>query len=462
MVLWIGLDDTDSLRGMCTTFLATELVRELSTDLDLIGYPRIVRLNPNVPWKTRGNGALCVRFGRGRGEATLIGEIAGRSILSFPRSAGDDDPRSVVGRIERLVERWACFEDPTTNPAFVVFRRPPTARLYWRAVRRIISKEEALDAGRGLGLVREYKEGRGVIGATAATAWHPHDRTYEVLAYRHPIAWGTPRQVDPESVRRMDRAFPSTFNNYDHENARIVIAPRSPCPVLLGIRGDHVKDLVGALRTVRSEPADRWLIFETNQGTDDHVISALPIEPSTTVDFRGDVTRGPRTITGGHLIFSVDGYEVTAYEPSKQFREKVGSLFPEDRVRVIGSVRDSPRTVNLEKVQVLHLAEVTRKIANPTCPQCGKRMKSMGRAAPYRCARCGVRWPRSAEARESVPRRLSLGWYEPPVGSRRHLSKPLQRMADLVPSEKTSLEPARFRVPESDISLRSIGRLSRS
>ncbi|TLZ73059.1 MAG: hypothetical protein E6K14_06040 [Methanobacteriota archaeon] len=48
MVLWIGVDDTDSLQGMCTTFLATELVTELTKDRDLIGYPRLVRLNPNV------------------------------------------------------------------------------------------------------------------------------------------------------------------------------------------------------------------------------------------------------------------------------------------------------------------------------------------------------------------------------------------------------------------------------
>ena len=66
MPLYLGVDDTDSLRGMCTTFLATELVRDLR-EWDLIGYPRLVRLNPNIPWKTRGNGAICLRLGAGRG-----------------------------------------------------------------------------------------------------------------------------------------------------------------------------------------------------------------------------------------------------------------------------------------------------------------------------------------------------------------------------------------------------------
>ncbi len=39
MVLWIGVDDTDTLQGMCTTFLLTEIVRDLTQDLNLIRYP---------------------------------------------------------------------------------------------------------------------------------------------------------------------------------------------------------------------------------------------------------------------------------------------------------------------------------------------------------------------------------------------------------------------------------------
>src|SRR5881628_1099708 len=75
MVLWIGVDDTDSLQGMCTTFLAAEIVRDLTDDYDLVGFPRLVRLNPTIPWKTRGNGAICLRFGRGAGPRTWIAEL---------------------------------------------------------------------------------------------------------------------------------------------------------------------------------------------------------------------------------------------------------------------------------------------------------------------------------------------------------------------------------------------------
>ena len=50
-MLHIGIDDTDSIHGGCTTWVATEVIKELS-EFDLIGHPRLVRLNPNVPWKT--------------------------------------------------------------------------------------------------------------------------------------------------------------------------------------------------------------------------------------------------------------------------------------------------------------------------------------------------------------------------------------------------------------------------
>jgi tRNA(Ile2)-agmatinylcytidine synthase len=462
MVLWIGLDDTDSLGGMCTTFLATELVRDLTREFDLIGYPRLVRLNPNIPWKTRGNGALCLRIGMGRGSPQEVGWIDGRTIVRYPRSRGDPNEDVIVERVAGLVERWSRFEEETTNPAFVVLRKQPPPGSYWKAVRGVVAQSTVLESVKDLGQVRCYKNGRGVIGAAAAAAWRPRDRTYEILAYRSRELWGTRRRVDNGSVRSMDQRFPSTFNNYDYANDRVVIAPRTPCPILFGIRGDEPNDLRSAMESVAGESPERWLIFETNQGTDDHVVRTRVLHPWATVRREGRVTEPPRTIGGGHVVFRLDDLDVTAYEPSKQFRHVVRQLVVGDRVEVIGAVRNAPRTLNLEKLHVLRLAEVSRKLANPMCPRCRKRMKSMGHAAPYRCVRCGARQPRETEARGFVARGLSLGWHEPPVGSRRHLSKPLKRLVDRAASQRPSLEPARFPIPESDISLRRIGPLSRS
>ena len=120
---------------------------------------------------------------------------------------------------------------------------------------------------------------------------------------------------------------------------------------------------------------------------------------------------------------------MTAYEPSKQFRTIVRSLHPGDRVIAVGAVREVPRTLNLEKLRILYTARPARKAANPWCAGCGKRAKSVGKTGGFRCARCGRRFARKEAEWEMVPRDLAPGWYEPPVGARRHLSKPLKRMS---------------------------------
>src|SRR2546422_270822 len=166
----LGFDDTDSRRGGCTTYLATEFVREFE-DYDLLGYPRLVRLNPNVPWKTRGNGALYLRFGRGRGPSRVVGEIGGgRPVRAFPRgvTAKADDP--FEERVRAVFERNCAFDDPTTHPGYALLDRRPSPRLYWRAVRGIVTIEEAPANAEGCGRIRGEKDGRGRIGALAATS----------------------------------------------------------------------------------------------------------------------------------------------------------------------------------------------------------------------------------------------------------------------------------------------------
>ena len=59
MRLYIGLDDTDSAKKFCTTYLGLKIV-DLLKDFaaELIEFPKLIRLNPNVPYKTRGNAAV--------------------------------------------------------------------------------------------------------------------------------------------------------------------------------------------------------------------------------------------------------------------------------------------------------------------------------------------------------------------------------------------------------------------
>mgnify|MGYP001498087061 FL=1 len=102
-MLHIGIDDTDSIKGGCTTWLATEIIAELS-EFDLIGPPRLVRLNPNVPWKTRGNAAVALTFGKGVGSKTLVGEFGKEKIYMY--TTGRDmeyDKHAMLERISTLV-----------------------------------------------------------------------------------------------------------------------------------------------------------------------------------------------------------------------------------------------------------------------------------------------------------------------------------------------------------------------
>jgi tRNA(Ile2)-agmatinylcytidine synthase len=63
----IGLDDTDSKEGMCTTYLAAVLIEKLAAFARVEGYPLLVRLNPNIIYKTRGNAGNSHRVEKKRG-----------------------------------------------------------------------------------------------------------------------------------------------------------------------------------------------------------------------------------------------------------------------------------------------------------------------------------------------------------------------------------------------------------
>ena len=431
--MYLAFDDTDSIQGMCTTFLATEMMRALE-EHDLIGYPRLVRLNPAVPWKTRGNAALCLRFGRGGGARRLVGRIGERPIYSFDRCLEPADQGELLSIGGRLLEEWSRIKEGA-SPGLVVSVRPPRPALYWSAVRGVVQKAVVESELTAVGAqTHQLAGGRGVIGASAAMAWRPRDRTYEVLVYRSPERWGTPREVNTEDVAQLDRRFPSTFNNFDTSVGRTAIVPHSPCPILFGIRGDDPCDLVEAMATVRSEEKDRWLLYISNQGTDDHIVRRWStLEPGSSYLVRGKVIARPRTMSGGHAIFPLwttkaGVVECTAYEPSKTFRATIRQLIPGDEVEVMGELRGEPRTLNLEKLHLVHIAEEVRKVSNPICPNCGKSMKSVGKAGGYRCRKCGARADERSTTKEKVPRNLSPGWFEPPVCARRHISKPLKRM----------------------------------
>nr|MCR5853302.1 hypothetical protein [Methanophagales archaeon] len=69
----IGIDDTDSRKGMCTTYLCAVLVSEFREAGLSVSLPYLVRLNPCIPQKTRGNGAVCI-------DVSAAGRAIGKSM----------------------------------------------------------------------------------------------------------------------------------------------------------------------------------------------------------------------------------------------------------------------------------------------------------------------------------------------------------------------------------------------
>ncbi|MEM2192178.1 MAG: tRNA(Ile)(2)-agmatinylcytidine synthase [Candidatus Hadarchaeales archaeon] len=420
--LHVGIDDTDSKKGMCTTYVgAVAITRLREAGFQTIGFPKLIRLNPNIKWKTRGNCAISFS-------------------ISSPGRRLEEAKRIVLKTVAELAE----LEEKNTTPgvAFLSSQEIPKELVDFskRVVRDVIEIEEAEAVAEEVGAeLHKFKLGRGVVGALAAIG-HPLDTdpTFELIAYRTPENRGKPRKVDEASVVEMNRkTFPRTFDNLDPFTREIRITPHTPCPILYGIRGETPEAVEEAAQMVRVfEPIEQTIIYKTNQATDEHLIPAKisEITPGRSYSVNVKVISRPKVIPGGHVIFRVADetgeMDCAAYEPTRGFRDVVRQLLPGDLLVVHGGVKDKeglPLTLNLEKLEVIELAKPTIK-RNPLCESCGKRMKSEGRGKGYSCKKCGRKAPPSAAETIKIERHLPTGFFEVPPRARRHLSRPLIRM----------------------------------
>jgi tRNA(Ile2)-agmatinylcytidine synthase len=176
------------------------------------------------------------------------------------------------------------------------------------------------------------------------------------------------------------------------------------------------------------------VLYETNQGTDAHIILGRIGELVEDRSYRisGKVVSAPKTIEKGHVfldladpIDNVGRLVCAAFEPTKSFRGVVRKLLPGDRIEVWGSIRSG--TLNMERLDILQLSSSAVPQA-PSCPTCNRKMKSAGRDQGYRCRTCGTKAPGKVESR--TKRDIEVGLYEVPPSARRHLSKPLIRFED--------------------------------
>jgi tRNA(Ile2)-agmatinylcytidine synthase len=407
----IGIDDTDSReRGMCTTYIAARLADALAADDYAVQRRVLVRLNPAVEHKTRGNAALAIH------------------------ADVDPEPALELARAELDLAETA---DPKTNPGVVVAPGDPDAVSDRVAAfaSDAIRQRHAIDDARTL-LDREgfrsaaAGNGRGLIGALAAVgAWRAFEEwTYECISYREPDRWGTDRDIDYDSIfAAAAAAYPDAWDTVDRVEGRAVCVPRTPCPILHGIRGDDPESVCGLARRIESEPIERRSLFVTNQGTDAHLRDGTiaTVQDGRAYCLDGTVVAAPETREGGHVFFEIedDGVRLqcAAFEPTKRFRDRVRNLRVGDRITACGEVSDG--TLKLEKFAARDLVRTER--VTPTCPECGRSMESAGRGQGYRCRDCGT--STDGKAARPLDRDLEIGWYEVPPCARRHVAKPLIR-----------------------------------
>jgi len=415
-ILYVGIDDTDSSEGMCTTYIGALVMDELKHyGFQIKCHPRLIRLNPFAPFKTRGNGAIAFNLSLNSGKDA---EKAKKLILN---------------QVENLSE----LQHKNTNPGVVFYDGiiTPELKTYsMTTVQKIVTIEDAQKLAVQVGAqFHKFKNGRGIIGALAAIGYPLEDRTYELLAYRIPENYGKKRKINYKSVLEMNqKTYPQTFDNLDEDEDYIAIEPHTPCPILYGIRGETPEAVIkahGILKTC--ETIERIVVYATNQHTDNHL---LKIDHISQMDkckcyiAQGFVENSPKTIEGGHVIFNLKddsgSIDCAAYEPTKGFRDVVKNLKDGDLLKVYGGIGNKG-SLNLEKIHVLKLAKVYES-RNPIC-ECGKRMKSAGKNKGYKCMNCGFKLRYGTKNLIEVKRNIKKGFYEVPPAARRHLSKPLIR-----------------------------------
>jgi tRNA(Ile2)-agmatinylcytidine synthase len=410
LLFFVGLDDTDSVRGGCTTFIAYNLLKlSKKKGIRIIDFPRLIRLNPNVPWKTRGNAAV------------------GFSLYASSQEYVLREFTKIVTNTERY----------GSSPSLVILSQEQRKRLapyFSAAVSRILDVDDSVRLIKSSGAQYYSAKKRGLVGAAAAATelLTKGDFTFEMLAYRKRALVGSIRRIDPSSVLKMERLCSSfTFNNTDGD--KILITPHGMDPVLYGIRGENPEKLFESVKLIRGEEPCGGLVYCTNQGTDAHYVKRKisEIRLGDAVAVEGTVVGHPTTKVGGHIFLTVsDGsYSIRAafYRETGDMRLVASRLIQGDSVTLLGGIK-----INLEPILNVEKMIVNKTVPlyfwqNPPCKGCGSTLESMGKNQGYRCKKCDKRYATKDKLLFRLQRMVIPGLYVPPLRYFRHLMKPERR-----------------------------------
>jgi tRNA(Ile2)-agmatinylcytidine synthase len=402
---------------MCTTFLAYKIVKFLEKNkVQFVDYPSLIRFNPNIPWKTRGNGAVRL-------------------------SIKTNNPKKIKNKITKFVDDYSETKNGA-NPGLVFYENeivtPSFHKFSELALWKLISREKAKQ------FILENKidsfylgNGQGLVGAIGAIGYKFSDHTFELLSYRKKSQFGKKRIIAKDSVKNMQSVtFPETFNSYDIESDRALITPHGPDPVFYGIRGENAESVVTASKIVKAnEKLDGYMVFKSNQGTSDHLKNELDVNdlrPYTSGFLVGQVCSNPIMMQGGHVFFSIrvkdKRIKCGIYKPTK-ITTIAQNLILNDKIRIGGGIRKASknyeRVVNVEFLDVMKLAKDIRA-SNPSCKKCSKKMKSKGSKQGFECTKCGNR--SYVKSTSEIPRKIQCKLYLPVMSAHRHLTRPYQRI----------------------------------
>ena len=416
-VLNIGFDDTDSPKGMCTTFLAYKIVDLLQKqDTEFLDFPRLIRFNPNIPWKTRGNGAVSIKI-------------------------KTRNPSKVKNQIKNLVTKYSDIKNGA-NPGLVFFENDSIPSEFTNfsnlALWQLINRNNAKKFAKKNNLEFYYQgNGQGLVGAIGAIGYDFHDHTLELLSYRKKPKFGKERKLSVKSVKTMqEKTFPNTFNSFDTKKGRVLITPHGPDPVFYGVRGENVDSLLYATKILKTdEKLDGYMIFKSNQGTGDHLKNELNFEtmkPYASGKITGIISNTPKIVKGGHVFFKIlsknHEFWCAVYKPTG-ITDIASHLIKGDKICVGGGVRKAsknfPRIINLEFIEIINL-EKNLLTSNPCCKKCNKKMKSKGKTQGFQCVRCGKK--ASKKTIIEIKRKIKKQLHIPKISAHRHLTRPLQRI----------------------------------
>lgn len=415
-VLHIGIDDTDSPNSMCTTFLGAILAEQfVRQGLEFTDFPNLIRLNPNVPFKTRGNGAVSLHLKVAVDEIENVIDILQLHLHLFSEKHGKSDPTAVIvtGPVDKLR---------------TLYERSLTEVIPSSLVEKLLKSLNAKIIG--------GKKGRGLVGAAASIgAYGISKYTYELILYRSLKNRGG-RPGAEDLVKVVDTLLrPAIYANIDYEKMRVIAVPHGPDPVIVGLRSTNPILLSAIMRRVAEMlGAIIAVVYKTNQGTAQH-LSLLKkisyIRAYDSVRVRGRIMENPRIIRGGHVIFRIQDLtgelSCAVYRESGKLARVARWLRKGDLVEVGGGAipRSEGLTLNIEYIRVIKPLPIPL-LENPPCPRCGHRTTSLGKGKGYRCDKCGYRSKTLRKNIKLLPPLLEPGIHFQSPASYRHLSIPFE------------------------------------